>query len=203
MKNIAILTAIAMTMSFLAKAQDIITTKKGDQISALIMEVSATDISYKTKVKGKHSSRETFTIPKSEVSDIRYKNGSKVVYDDNTTTSSEKPPVSNTNLLKRGNKVFVVAPDKGAVTHGNEELNYWGYWQVVDKKEDADIVVNYRIKRIHTYKFKGYADVEDAKTGKVILTTKKANTTWSMKGYNHKVTIVGHLTKILREEIDK
>lgn len=98
-------------------------------------------------------------------------------------------------LLKRDAKVFVVSLDKGAVIHGQDALREWNYWKVVDKQDDADIIVNFKIHRVFSYSFKGYAEVSNAKTHDVLLKTKSYNTTWKLNNhsFNGKKVVVNRL----------
>ena len=77
-----------MLFGLTAMAQDIITTKDGDDIQAKILEVTTTELKYKkyTNLNGP-----TFTISKSDVLIVRYENGEKEVFKDPPKTNSYKP----------------------------------------------------------------------------------------------------------------
>lgn len=79
---------IMMLFGLTASAQDIITTKEGDDIQAKILEVTSTELKYK-----KHSNLDgpTYTIKKSDVLIVRYENGEKEVYKDARQENSYKP----------------------------------------------------------------------------------------------------------------
>jgi len=76
-QSILILFAIIITMTG-AVAQDIITTKTGEDILAKIVEVGHTEIKYK---KFDNPEGPQFTILKSDVLMIRYENGTKDIKD--------------------------------------------------------------------------------------------------------------------------
>lgn len=100
----------------------------------------------------------------------------------------------------KSSRLAVESVDKGAVAHGNDDLNYWGYWRVVDRKEDADYVVDYKIERIGTHSFKGYVQIKDARSNAVVFATRSVNTVMSMRGFNHKLTIIRRLTEMIKEQ---
>lgn len=89
-----------------AKAQDVIILKSGDEISAKVLEVNVSDIKYK---KAENLDGPSYSIDKSEVFMIKYKNGTKDVFntiensnskDSNTKEDEESkyvPPASNAN----------------------------------------------------------------------------------------------------------
>lgn len=72
---------LIIALPYIVKAQDIITTKSGETISAIVMGINQTDILYKTKIKRRHSSKQTYNIPKSDVQMITYNNGRKQMFD--------------------------------------------------------------------------------------------------------------------------
>ena len=74
------------TLSF---SQDIITTKTGEDILAKILEISMTEIKYK---KYDNQDGPLFTLLKSDVLMIRYENGSKDIFTDDTKTEAVTPP---------------------------------------------------------------------------------------------------------------
>ncbi len=67
-------------------SQDMITKKTGEDISGKILEVTSSEIKYK---KADNLDGPIFTISKSEVLIIRYKNGTKDVFSDTTTIESK------------------------------------------------------------------------------------------------------------------
>jgi len=72
-------------------AQDVITLKTGDEIQALVQEIGAEDVKYK---KYENPNGPNYTIKKSGIFMIRYANGSKDVFTDNTALVTKTP--SNT-----------------------------------------------------------------------------------------------------------
>ncbi|MFM2286003.1 MAG: hypothetical protein RLZZ543_1500 [Bacteroidota bacterium] len=67
-------------------AQDIITKKNSDDINAKILEITSSEIKFK---KFDDQNGPTFTLLRSEVLMIRYQNGTKDVFSDNSSAPSE------------------------------------------------------------------------------------------------------------------
>ena len=63
--------------SFIAHSQDLITTKKGEDIQTKVLEINTTEVKYK---KADNLEGPIYTILKSEVLMIRYANGSKDIF---------------------------------------------------------------------------------------------------------------------------
>lgn len=86
MKKI-VLAMTLMMFCITVTAQDIITTKDGDDILAKILEVTTTELKYK---KYSNPDGPTFTISKSDVLIVRYENGEKEVFKDTPKNNSYK-----------------------------------------------------------------------------------------------------------------
>lgn len=84
---------ILVCMSLLSglSAQDIITTKAGEEIEAQVLEVLMAEIKYK-----KHSNLEgpTYSIKKAEVFMIKYKNGEKDIFKTASTKQADEKVVA-------------------------------------------------------------------------------------------------------------
>ncbi len=81
------LTLLTVFFSISLYAQDIITTRSGEDILAKILEISQTEVKYK-----KHDNQEgpTFTLLKSTLLMIRYDNGSKDIFNVSGTDHSNE-----------------------------------------------------------------------------------------------------------------
>ena len=77
-------------------AQDIITLRNGDDIEALVQEIGMDEVKYK---KFENSNGPNYTLKKSEIFMIRYVNGSKDVFKDETPV----PPTNQTNTQGQAN----------------------------------------------------------------------------------------------------
>jgi len=69
----------------LASAQDIITLKNGEDIQAIVQEIGEVDVKYK---KFDNPNGPNYTMKKSEIFTIRYANGGKDFFGEETTTTS-------------------------------------------------------------------------------------------------------------------
>lgn len=102
--------AMMFVYSNLSYSQDMITKKTGEDISAKVLEVTSSEVKYK---KTDNLEGPIFSILKSEVLIIRYKNGSKDVF--NETTVSDKK--NEDDMLSKGKadaKSFYKGKNSGA-----------------------------------------------------------------------------------------
>lgn len=98
MKRVLFSTFVMLMFIGTTFAQDIITTKDGNDIQAKILEVTNTEIKYK---KFNNPDGPTFTLKKSEVLIVRYQNGENEVF--NKTPQADYTSTPNTNLpVKEG-----------------------------------------------------------------------------------------------------
>jgi hypothetical protein len=86
MKKVFSTTVLAVFSFFLCFSQDVITKKTGEDIQAKILEVGQTDIKYK---KTDNLEGPSFTITKSEVLMVRYSNGTKDIFGQEKTSTSD------------------------------------------------------------------------------------------------------------------
>ncbi|MDD4068192.1 MAG: hypothetical protein PHV65_04865, partial [Bacteroidales bacterium] len=68
-------------------AQDIITTRVGDEIQAKIIEIGANEIKYK---KWTNQEGPTYTLTKTEMFMVKYQNGEKEVFNQNNNYSNQE-----------------------------------------------------------------------------------------------------------------
>lgn len=99
MKNIVFI--ILVLAPFFGYSQDIITTKKGEDIEAKVLEINTSEVKYK---KANVKDSPTYTLLKSDILLIRYENGTKDIF-------SEEKNVQNAHyqpltLNNRGNKIY-------------------------------------------------------------------------------------------------
>lgn len=93
-----------------AFSQDILTKKNGDEIQVKVLEITNTDVKYK---KWSNQDGPSYTLPKSDVFMIKYKNGEKDVFADrdikikeeNTTVTGKiaKPSSNNKEIINSYN----------------------------------------------------------------------------------------------------
>ena len=65
--------------SFIAYSQDLITTKKGEDIQTKVLEINTTEVKYK---KADNLEGPIYTILKSDILIIRYANGTKDIFNE-------------------------------------------------------------------------------------------------------------------------
>lgn len=190
---------IVMLLPFTGICQDTIVTRNAKEIKAKVLEIDDVDIRYKlfNNLDGP-----VMVIRKKQVTSISYQNGTQMVFGKarpkkqpeaaGKMNQSKEIQVEDSDLLRRNNRVFVIAPDKGYKAHGEDALRSWGRWQVVEEQKDADIIANFKVhRRMQTVK--GIVLIINAKTGKVIYKSKKVDTFWSAEGWNHKLLAIQKL----------
>ena len=80
MRKILLLGLLLPAMN--AFSQDILTKKNGDEIQVKVLEITNTDVKYK---KWSNQDGPSYTLPKSDVFMIKYKNGEKEVFKEETS----------------------------------------------------------------------------------------------------------------------
>lgn len=83
MKKILLLLATLFGSLLVSQAQDLITTKKGEDIQAKILEVSSKEVKYK---RFNNLEGPTFTLNKSDIVMVRYENGDKDIFEEDNTS---------------------------------------------------------------------------------------------------------------------
>ena len=165
-------------------AQDLITKTNGSDIKAKVLEVTQTEIKYK---RYESPQGPIYTISKSDALMIRYKDGTKDIFKNDENV---KPKVSSiveaplekapkvevrplTDYSTRGAKVFVSSDDNASVVHCKSAFKKWGYWQIVDNVEDADIIANVIITQ-KALAFESIIVITNPISKKILLKTEMA-----------------------------
>ena len=92
--------------SFIAYSQDLITTKKGEDIQTKVLEINTTEVKYK---KADNLEGPIYTILKSDILIIRYANGTKDVFNEEKEVISTKTENSKGNYMTyERNRYFLV-----------------------------------------------------------------------------------------------
>jgi len=99
MKQIILTTLASIFTASLCFSQDLITKKSSEDIQAKVIEVTITEIKYK---KFDDQSDITYTILKSDVLMIRYKDGSKDIFTESPNTSVVN--TSSSDMRFKGNQ---------------------------------------------------------------------------------------------------
>ena len=104
MRKIILLLAIILgsaAAAITASAQDIITTRRGEEIQAKVLEVSPSKVTYK---RASNPDGPTYSIYASDILIIRYENGDKDIFDDSLSygyTASPYQPIASDGLRYR------------------------------------------------------------------------------------------------------
>jgi hypothetical protein len=101
MRIIFLFTLLVFNIGRICLAQDIISTYKGDKISAKVLKIMPDDIEYKLF---DNQEGPLHTIAKADVSEITYENGSKDVFNNNENSNpyNSSPYNKNMTLADRG-----------------------------------------------------------------------------------------------------
>ena len=111
--------AMMFVYTNLTYAQDMITKKTGEDISAKVLEVTSSEVKYK---KTDNLEGPIFTILKSEVLIIRYKNGTKDVFSNPKDVNSQTvvaEQISENDMFSKGKS------DAKAFYRGNNSGSGW------------------------------------------------------------------------------
>jgi len=78
------------------------------------------------------------------------------------------------DLLRKGNKVFIIAPGKEDIANGQNAIKNLNFWQLADNIQAADILVNFVFNK-KKKEYKIYAEVSNARSGDLLFKTKNYN----------------------------
>ena len=101
-------------------AQDVITLKNGEDIQALVQEIGELDVKYK---KFENPNGPNYTLKKSKIFRIRYANGSKDVFEDNTTpiTVPTPAPITEHPSIQNNKGEIYIGTFQVLKYHSNQE----------------------------------------------------------------------------------
>jgi hypothetical protein len=101
MKKIFLVFTVTFLISKLSFSQDIITLKTGEQIRSKIMEVGQSEIKYK---KYDNQNGPVYVVTKSDLSDILYENGTKDIFNNETSKAikAETNPETENTVNPKG-----------------------------------------------------------------------------------------------------
>lgn len=169
-------------------SQDIIILTTGEEIKAVVKEISSSKVSYYRydNQNGPLYHKETIAVFQ-----IKYENGyidtfnkNIVMLDDELLEITTKNP---TELLKKGNKVFVEIPDEASRAGEKyfiEELRNWGYWTVVDDVTEAHFIIVFNIDKKAMLDKTSWAVIKTRDNKEIKKTKTYRATTNAFNGYN-------------------
>ena len=167
MKQLFTLSILFLSLDLLG--QDTINLNDGTKIIAQIMDVNKYCVSF---LKYEHLNGSSYYIPGSETKLIIYHSGEKITFKNNFL---EENIELFDQLTKKGNKVYIDCPVPNAIIHATKYLNEWGYWSIIDNKEQADFILKL-VLILSWPDYFGYAQFIDPKSNSIIKQTKKVST---------------------------
>lgn len=93
--------SVLSVISISAFAQDVLIKRSGDELQVMVLKISTTEIEYK---KWDNQEGPTYCVPKSEVFMIKYKNGDKDVFKEET---SDTPKETESNQSVSDNQALI------------------------------------------------------------------------------------------------
>ena len=105
--------------------QDIIILRNGNEIQAMVSEIGIDDVTYK---RFDNPNGPTYTLKKSEIFMIRYANGSKDVFTDNTVPTVLPPPSQSTTTSSY---------------RGDDQYRKYSFLQMNDNEQERYLQVNH------------------------------------------------------------
>lgn len=182
------LSAALIIMPVCVFSQDRIKKVNGDIIQAKVLEVSADEVRYK---RYSNPDGPVYVLGKNEISEITYQNGEREVFSSGKASESS---IKNDRhavdplivemfnaMTRRNNRVYIVSNNDNAVVHAAKAINRWGYWEVTERKYNADFILSFNINFSGTEAY-GTADFINPRNGKIIRSTNQfyVSPTWDL-----------------------
>lgn len=96
-----VILSVLSAISLSAFAQDVLVKRSGDELQVMVLKISTAEIEYK---KWDNQEGPTYCVPKSEVFMIKYKNGDKDVFKEET---SDAPKESDSAQIASDNQMLI------------------------------------------------------------------------------------------------
>ncbi len=195
----SLLTIAFLILTFSTYSQDIIKTVSGEVINAKVLEINKEDIKFK---KYNNLTGPVYVLRKQEITTITYQNGETEIYNNTPSDDKVKPynySVDNydagsfNSMTRRNNKVFIVSDNENAIIHATNAIERWGYWVPVQRRSNADFVLNFNVSFAGTEAY-GNADFINPKNGKKIRSTKEVSTSVS-RDFNFKRGLINAIVE--------
>lgn len=182
------LSAALIIMPVCVFSQDRINKVNGDIIQAKVLEVSADEVRYK---RYSNPDGPVYVLGKNEISEITYQNGEREVFSSGKASESS---IKNDRhavdplivemfnaMTRRNNRVYIVSNNDNAVVHAAKAINRWGYWEVTERKYNADFILSFNINFSGAEAY-GTADFINPRNGKIIRSTNQfyVSPTWDL-----------------------
>ena len=102
--------------------------------------------------------------------------------------------------MPAGSKVYVTANHKYSKLHLIRYLEEWGYWKIVEEREESDFVIQVFSEQTMTSEHRAYAIINEAKSGKAIHKTRKVDTFGTIS-YHGRKAVMRRLYKLLQKTV--
>lgn len=180
-------------------SQDTIFFTKQSPLVVKVTEIENTKVKYR---KFENLEGPVYSVEKSEIASIHYKNGTVDSFKAATPEINKKPLDKNEllNLIKTPNvAVYVSCSDAASVIHAKNALQSATFWNLVNEKDTAQFIVRFTFVGIGLGDKKGKAQFLDPKTEALIFETNTVNTAFSWDVNTKR----GVIDKIVNKEIKK
>jgi hypothetical protein len=123
MKKVLLILLAVVGLAIIAHAQDVITLRNGKDINALVSVIWDTEIEYK---RFDNPDGPLYTLKKSEILMIRYANGTKDIFSEETQYSPSTPHTNQRNDLK--NEFYRIGSDDRQMVNFFRKNNFLSYY---------------------------------------------------------------------------
>jgi len=165
-------------------SQDILIKVSGDSIPSNIIRISNEQITFKkdSSLNGPEYQIET---------DLVY----KIVFQDNREEFFNVKAVDRKEIIKhpedaikKGNNIYITYPDavsEKGIEYFVDDLNYWGYWNIVQDKNKAHFLIELTIEKRPWGFFRGWATLKtvdgvEFKKTEILKSTANAWNGWNV-----------------------
>ena len=164
-------------------SQDVLIKVNGDSISSNIIKISNEKITFK---KNSNLNGPEYILKTDSVYKIVFQNNKEEFF--NVKAVERKEIIKHPeDAVRKGNNIYITYPD--AVSEKGEEyfvedLNYWGYWNIVEDKNKAHFIIVFTIEKRPWGFFRGWATLKtvDGVEFKKTETLKSTANAWN--GWN-------------------
>ncbi|WP_291116412.1 MULTISPECIES: hypothetical protein [unclassified Empedobacter] len=148
-KNLLFL--ITLSISSVAFCQDLLKKVDGEQIDVKVLEISKTEIKYK---KNNVVDSPIYKIDTNDVNNITFSNGEIEFFNKSIQDKQEEYLDKENNnidlIFKQNNNVYIERVDEANLDAENylvDALNNWGYWNIINNKEEADFIIEFSLRK--------------------------------------------------------
>jgi hypothetical protein len=168
---------IILCLPIIGLGQDNIILKDGEEISSKILRINEENIEYK---KSSNLQGPTYTLDKTDVFMIKYENGEKEVFSEKESydKNSSKHDDLLSKLTKKNNIVYIESEDDGARIHATNAIKSWGYFQITEDEQEADLVLRFMGNYNGAAHWSTYVQFINPIDGEILKSTKAHHDVW-------------------------